>query len=103
MFIERFEKVINFTITKFSLGGSKTGFCPAFTQKNKENDTCPVKIDRVEAAIQAYTHTHTHRHIHTRTHVELLASHQAPPQAADRGKLVRYDGEIKYPGRTKTS
>ena len=26
------------------------------------------------------------------SYVELLASHQAPPQAADRGKFVRSDG-----------
>ena len=40
-------------------------FWPAITQKNAKNETCPVKIDRVEAEMQAYTHTHTHTHIHT--------------------------------------
>ena len=81
MFLERFKEVENFIITKLSLGGSKTDFWPAFTQKNKENVTCPVKIYRVEAAIQAYTHTpttptqtrghahnlHTHKHAHAYT------------------------------------
>ena len=38
------------------------------TKKNEENETCPVKIDRVEAEIQAYTHTHTHTRTHTHTH-----------------------------------
>ena len=42
----------------------------------------------LELQINARAHTHTYTH----TRVELLASHQAPPQAADRGKLVRYDG-----------
>ena len=39
-----------------------------FTQKKEENENSPVKIDRVEAEIQAYTHTHTRTHTHTHTH-----------------------------------
>ena len=45
------------------------------TKKNEENDYYPVKIDRVEAEIQAYTHTQTrtrtrtHTHTHTHTHI----------------------------------
>ena len=30
---------------------------PLHKKKNKKNETCSVKIDRVEAEIQAYTHT----------------------------------------------
>ena len=43
---------------------------------------------------------HTHTHTQTHTCVELLASHQAPPQVADMGMLVRYEGyrENKIPG-----
>ena len=40
-------------------------------------------------------HTRTPRRTHARTHahcVEMLVSHQPPPQVADRGTLVRYDG-----------
>ena len=36
-------------------------------KKTKENETCVVKIKRVEAEIQAYTHTHAHMHTHTYT------------------------------------
>ena len=40
---------------------SKNGFLTRnHTKKNKEDETCPVKIDRVEAEIQAYTLTHIH-------------------------------------------
>ena len=42
----------------------------------------------------AHTHPHIHTHTHTHTYVriDLLVSHRAPPQLADRGKLVRYEG-----------
>ena len=40
--------------------------------------------------IHTYILTYVHTYIHTSC-VELLASHQAHPQAVDRGKLVRYD------------
>ena len=67
------------------------------------NSTLPEKYSRasfedflVVSRKKKNTHTHTHTNTqptHTHTHcVELLASHQAPPQAADRGKLDRYDG-----------
>ena len=42
------------------------------TIKNKENEICPVKIDRVDAEIQAYTHTHTHTRTHTHTHIHII-------------------------------
>jgi len=39
------------------------------------------------------------------THVELLVSHQVPPQVADGGRLTRNGGYWgnKYPGWTKTN
>ena len=82
--------------TKTHRPNQKMNFWPTITQKNEENENSPVKIDQVEAEIQAYTHTHTRTHArthaHTHTRVELLVSHQAPPQVADRGMLFRYEG-----------
>ena len=45
-------------------------------KKNKETETCPVKIERVEAEIQAYAHAHTHTRTHARTHARTHTSIQ---------------------------
>ena len=65
-----FEKIEILNKTKTHRPNRKTDFSPVITQKNKEKVTCPVKIDRVEAEIQAHTrvHAHTHAHAHTRAH-----------------------------------
>ena len=42
---------------------------PSIKKKNKENEIYPIKIDRVEAEIQAYTHTHTFIQTFFKNHV----------------------------------
>ena len=65
------------TKTKMHRPNQKTDSRPAITQTNEKNVTCPVKIDQVEADIQAYTrtdthtHTHTYPHTHTHTHTHI--------------------------------
>ena len=53
--------------TKTHRHNQKMDFWPAITQKNEENENSPVKIDRVEAEIQAVTHARTHARTHTHT------------------------------------
>ena len=61
-----FKKIENLKSNQNTSAQSKNGLLTRnHTQKN---ETCPVKIQRVEAEIQAYTHTLTHTHTHTHTH-----------------------------------
>ena len=46
----------------------------------------------IRTLTRTHTYANTHTHTHTHTPVSMLVSHQAPPQVADRGTLVRYDG-----------
>ena len=51
--------------TKTHWPNKKRIFDPQSHKENEENENSSVKIDRVEAEIQAYTHTYTHTSIQT--------------------------------------
>jgi hypothetical protein len=83
--------------------GEKRNVCMVFMGKleGKSQGSYTVPRDsEPRMAVLAKTRSNIPASQKGRAREELLASHRAPPQVADRGRLARYGG---YPGRSKTS